>query len=62
MRERRGIYRVLVEKPEGKKPLGGPRCRWDDSIRWIFKKWDVVVWTGLSWLRLGPDDGHLWMR
>ena len=33
--ERRGIYRILVGKPEGKRPLGKPRHRW------IFRKWDV---------------------
>jgi hypothetical protein len=27
------VYRVLVEKPEGKRPLGRPRCRWEDNIR-----------------------------
>jgi hypothetical protein len=30
--ERRGLYRVLVGKPEGKRPLGRPRCRWEDNI------------------------------
>jgi hypothetical protein len=28
-------------------------------FRWIFRKWDVGVWTGLSWLRIGTDGGHL---
>jgi len=28
-------------------------------IRWIFRKWDVGVWTGSSWLRKGTDGGHL---
>jgi len=31
MGERRGVYRVLVDKPEEKRPLGRPRCRWDDN-------------------------------
>jgi hypothetical protein len=31
MGERRGVYKVLVEKPEGKRPLGRPRCRWEDN-------------------------------
>ena len=30
---RRGLYRVLVGKPEGKRPLGRPRCRWEDNIK-----------------------------
>jgi hypothetical protein len=33
MGERRGVYRVLVGKPEGKRPLGGPRLRWEDNIK-----------------------------
>jgi len=28
-------------------------------LRWIFRKWDVVVWTGSSWLRIGTGSGHL---
>jgi hypothetical protein len=33
MGERRGIYKVLVGKPEGKRPLGRPRPRWEDNIK-----------------------------
>jgi len=33
MGEGRGVYRVLVEKPEGKRPMGRPRCRWEDNIK-----------------------------
>ena len=32
MEEGRGVYKVLVGKPEGKRPLGRPRCRWEDNI------------------------------
>jgi len=39
MGERRGIYRVLVGNPEGKRPLGRRRHRWKD-IRWVFRRWD----------------------
>jgi hypothetical protein len=61
MGERRGVYRVLMGKPEGKRPLERPRHtrRWEDNIK---MKWDVGVWTGSSWLRIGTGDGHLWMR
>jgi hypothetical protein len=38
MREGRGVYRVLVGKPEGKRPLRRPRRRWEIILRWIFKK------------------------
>jgi hypothetical protein len=34
----RSVYRVLVEKPEGKRPLGRPRCRWDDNIKMDFQE------------------------
>jgi hypothetical protein len=37
-RGRRGIYRVLVGKPEGKRPLGRLRCRWEDNIKMDFKE------------------------
>jgi hypothetical protein len=33
MGEKRNVYRLLVEKPEGKRPLGRPRCRWIDNIK-----------------------------
>jgi hypothetical protein len=50
---------VLVGKPEGKRPLGRYRCRWEDNIKMIFRKWDVGVWTGLGWLRIETGGGHL---
>jgi hypothetical protein len=33
MKERRGVYLALVGKPEGRRPLGRPRCRWEDNIK-----------------------------
>jgi len=57
--ERAGIYRVLVGNPEGTRPLGRPRRRWGITLRWIFGKWDVEVWTGSSWLRIGTGGGQL---
>ena len=55
-----GIYRVLMGKPEGKRLLGRPRHRCGRMIlRWIFRKWDVGVWTGSSWPRIGTGGGHL---
>jgi len=54
----RGVYRVLVGKPGGRRPLGRPRLRWEDTIKWIFRKWDVEVWTRLSWPRIGTGGGH----
>ena len=43
MGERRGVYRVLVGKPERKRPLWRPRHRWEDNIKMGFRKWDVRV-------------------
>ena len=60
--ERKGVYRVLVGKPEGKRLLGRPRRRGRIILRWIFRKWDVGAWTGSSWLRIGTAGGHVWMR
>jgi len=57
--EKRGIYRVLVGKPEGKRPFGRPRIDGRIILRWIFRKWDVGVWTGLSRFRIGKGGGYL---
>jgi hypothetical protein len=46
---RRVAYRVLVGKPEGKKPHEMPSI----ILNWIFKKWDGRAWTGLIWLWIG---------
>jgi len=59
MGERRGVYRVMLGKAEGKRPFGRPTHRWEVILRWIFRKWDVGVWTGLSWLRVGTGGRHL---
>jgi len=59
MGEKRGAYRVLVGKPEGKRQLGDPGVDGRMILRLIFRKWDVGVWTGSSWLRIGTGGGHL---
>jgi len=59
MRDGICVYKVWVGKPERKRPCGRPRHRWEDNIKMIFRKWDVGVWTGLSWLRIGTGGGHL---
>jgi hypothetical protein len=48
--ETRNAYRILVGKPEGKRPLGRPRCRWVNNI-----KMDGMVWFGLICLRIGTS-------
>ena len=59
MEEGRGAHKVLVGRPEGKRPLGRPRRRWEIILSWIFRKWEGVVGTGWSWLRIGTGGGHL---
>jgi hypothetical protein len=57
--ERRGIYRVFVGKPEGKRPLGRSRRGWEDNIMLDLQEVDVGVWIGSSWLRTGTGGGYL---
>jgi len=59
MRQGRGVYRVLVGKPERKRPLGRPRRRWEDNIKMDLQEVERVVGTGWSWLRIGTGAGHL---
>ena len=60
--EDRGVQRVLVGKPEGKRPLGRPRRRWEDNIKMDLQEVGRGLGTGWSWLRIGTDGGHLWVR
>jgi hypothetical protein len=60
MGERRCVDRVLVGRPEGKRPLGRPRRTWSRIIlKWIFKKWDRKAWTEFIWLRVRTGGGLL---
>jgi hypothetical protein len=52
-------FRVFVGKPEGKRPLGRPRRRWEDNIKIDLQGVDGVAGTGWSGLRIGTDGGHL---
>jgi hypothetical protein len=60
MGEGRKVYRVLVGKPEGKRPLERPRHRWEDGIKMDLRKtgWGVG-WSGFTWLRIGTAGGLL---
>ena len=49
------VHKVLVGKPDGKRPLGIPRCRWEDNIKMDLEE----VGTGWSWLRIGTGGGRL---
>jgi hypothetical protein len=59
MGERRGAYRVLVEKPEGRRPFGRPRRRWEDNFKVYLREVGWVAWTGSIWLRTGTSAGLL---
>ena len=59
MGEGRGVHRVLVGKPEGKRPLGRPRRRWEDNIKMDLQEVGGDLETGWSWLRIGTGRGHL---
>jgi hypothetical protein len=56
MGEGRNQYRVLVGKPEGKRPPGRPNCRWDDGF-----KMDLIEidWGSAEWINLAEDRDHL---
>ena len=58
MGEERRVHRVLVGKPEGKRPLGRPKRRWEDNIKMDLQEVGVMG-TGWSWLRIGTGGGHL---
>jgi hypothetical protein len=57
--EKRGAFRILVGRPEGRRPLGRPRRRWEDNIKMDLQDVGWETWTGLSWLRIGTDSGLL---
>jgi hypothetical protein len=54
MEERRGVYSVLVEKPEGKRPLGRPGHRWEDNIKMVLLE---VKCGDMDWIELAQDTG-----
>ena len=53
--EDRGVYRVLVGKPEGKRPLGRPRHRWEDNIKMNLKE---VGCGGMDWIDLAQNKNR----
>jgi hypothetical protein len=57
MGEGRGVYRVLVESPEGKRPLERPRRRWEDNIKMDFREIRI---DGANWIRLAQDRVQWW--
>ena len=52
MGEKRGVYKILVGKPEGKRPIGRPRHRWEDNIKMDLQE---VGWGHMDWIELAQD-------
>jgi hypothetical protein len=50
--EKKNVYRLLVRKPEGKRPLGRPRHGWVDNIRLDLEE---IGWGGVYWIDLAQD-------
>jgi hypothetical protein len=57
--QRREVYRVLVGKPERKRPLGRPNLRCEDNIKMDLQEVGWGAWTGGIWLRIGKCGGLL---
>jgi len=57
VRERKGVYRTFMGKPEGKRPLGGPRHRWEDNIGMDLRE---VGCGGMDWIDLAQDRDSWW--
>jgi hypothetical protein len=53
MREERKVYKVLVGKPEGRRPLGRSRRKWEDGVRMDLREIGLGVWIGFDWPRKG---------
>jgi hypothetical protein len=53
MGEKRNAYRLLVGKPEGKRPLERQDVGGWIILGWILERWEGVMWTALVWLRIG---------
>jgi hypothetical protein len=52
MEERRGAYRILMGRPEGRRPLGRPRRRWEDNITMDLQE---LGWQGMDWIDMAQD-------
>jgi hypothetical protein len=52
MGEMRNVYNIFTEKPEGKRPIGRERHRWEDNIRMDLRE---IGWEGVDWIHLAED-------
>jgi hypothetical protein len=55
--EKKDACRILVGKPEGRRPLGRPRRRWVDNVKMNLRG---TVWTGMNWIYLAEDRDQGW--
>jgi hypothetical protein len=62
MGEKKGVHRALVGKPEGRRPLGRPRLRWENNIKMDLREVGWGAQTGLIWLRIWTGGGLLCIR
>jgi hypothetical protein len=58
MGEGRGVYGILVGRPEGKRPLGRPRLRWEDNIKMDLREIGI---DGANWIQLAQDRVQWWV-
>jgi hypothetical protein len=54
--KKRNPYKVLVGKPEGKRPVGKPRHRWENNIKMELRE---IRWGGIYWIHIGTGEGLL---
>jgi len=59
MAERIGVFLVLVLKPKRKRPIGRPRCRWEDNIKMDLQEVVCGVMDWIEMAQMGRGDGHL---
>jgi len=57
MGKRRVVYRILLGKPEEKRSLGRPRCRWEDNNKMDYRQ---VGWESMDWIELVQDRERWW--
>jgi hypothetical protein len=62
MGEETKTQNVLMGKPEGKRPLGRPKSKWEDGIRRDLGEISWYLYSGLCWLRIGIGGGLLWIQ
>jgi hypothetical protein len=57
MGQERKAFKVLMRKPEGRRPLGRPRRRWEVGVRMDLREIGLGAWIGFDWLRTGTGGG-----